>query len=113
VWDERCCTVARLISAVFDTRGVASVNDCGVTRVRFVSDRPRADSAWNEVVDAARGWRSHGAPFAAIAEMVADDYGIALDEDTLRQVVNGWSDEKQLRDLFHRPRCLRRATESP
>lgn len=65
--------------------------DCGVPLVRFVDrNKPLDDRDW---MDAARRWRALGAPYRAVREMLLDDYGLALDEESLRYLLTGtdWS----------------------
>jgi hypothetical protein len=56
--------------------------------VRHVGQRPTADAEWSEVLDAVRRWRSYGAPYRAIADMLASDYGIELDDGAMRRLLN-------------------------
>lgn len=57
-------------------------------RIRMLGSQPKADAAWTDLLDDVRFWRSIGAPYKAIADMVADDYGVRLDEDTLARILN-------------------------
>lgn len=58
-------------------------------RIRILGRRPAGDAAWDDLLDAARFWRSHGAPYRIISQMIADDYGVALDEESIRQLLTG------------------------
>ncbi len=58
-------------------------------RVRDIGCRKGGDRVWTELLEAAHFWRSQGAPCRVISQMVADDYGVALDEDTVRRLLDG------------------------
>ena len=60
-------------------------------RIRFVGVRRESDAAWADLLEAARFWRSLGAPHKVIGHMIADDYGVELDEETIARILNAES----------------------
>jgi hypothetical protein len=57
-------------------------------RVRWLGSTPVSDNQWHQMMGDIRAWREQGAPYRAIADMLADDYGIELDDDTVRRLLN-------------------------
>jgi hypothetical protein len=66
--------------------------------VRILGTTRGFETEWTEIVESARRWRSYGAPFRVIVQMLSDDYAlVGLDEDTVRKIVIGTAAESVAR----------------
>jgi len=71
----------------------AKVRGLPTPRVNILGRTPIADAEWTHLLDAARLWKSHGAPDREIAWMWAEDYGFDVGEDYVRKLLTGFADE--------------------
>jgi hypothetical protein len=55
------------------------------------------DGVWTEVLEAARRWRAEGAPVKVIVDMLADDYGVPLEPETVCRLLNITADGLAIR----------------
>jgi hypothetical protein len=64
--------------------------------VRVISSRvAEQDRLWSEPLDAARLWKSQGAPDREIAWMLAVEFLFVLTEDDVRKLLNGYAHGRQ------------------